>query len=118
MRFLRVMLCLDGMAEHGRATRFLAGSHRVDDGYAVQEKRGGARHRYDPQHGVAAACAPGDLVLIHPKVVHGGPTNTSALPRRNVIVQVGVAGMELVGERETVTGWPVALLPQPAVSSS
>lgn len=117
-RFLRVMLCLDGMAEHGGATRFIAGSHRVDDGYAAQEKRGSAKHRYGPHHGVAAACAPGDLVLIHPKVVHGGPANTSALPRRNVIVQIGVAGMELVGERETVTGRPVALPPQPAASSS
>jgi ectoine hydroxylase-related dioxygenase (phytanoyl-CoA dioxygenase family) len=117
-RFLRVMVCLDGMAEHGGATRFIAGSHRVDDSYAAQEKRGGARHPYGAHHGVAAECAPGDLVLIHPRVVHGGPANTSALPRRNVIVQVGVAGMELVGERETVTGWPVAFPPQPAASSS
>lgn len=117
-RFLRVMVCLDGMAEHGGATRFLPGSHRVDDGYATAEKRGGGKHRYAAHHGVAAECAPGDLVLIHPKVIHGGPGNTSALPRRNVIVQVGVAGMALVGERETVTGWPVALRPQPAASPS
>lgn len=95
-RFLRVMVCLDGMAEHGGATRFLPGSHRVDDGYAIAEKSGGAKHRYAAHHGVAAACALGDLVLIHPKVIHGGPANTSALPRRNVIVQVGVEGMELV----------------------
>lgn len=108
-RFLRVMVCLDGMAEHGGATRFLTGSHRVDDGYAIAEKRGGAKHRYAAHHGVAAECAPGDLILIHPKVIHGGPANTSALPRRNVIVQVGVAGMELVGERETVTGWAVSM---------
>ncbi len=108
-RFLRVMVCLDGMAEHGGATRFLPGSHRVDDGYAIAEKRGGAKHRYAAHHGVAAACAPGDLVLIHPKVIHGGPANTSALPRRNVIVQVGVEGMELVGEQETVTGWSLTL---------
>jgi ectoine hydroxylase-related dioxygenase (phytanoyl-CoA dioxygenase family) len=108
-RFLRVMVCLDGMAEHGGATRFLPGSHRVDDGYAIGEKRGGAKHRYAAHHGVAATCAPGDLVLIHPKVIHGGPANTSALPRRNVIVQVGVAGMELVGEQETVTGWSLTL---------
>jgi len=47
--------------------------------------------------------------LIHPKVIHGGPANTSALPRRNVIVQVGVEGMELVGEQETVTGWSLTL---------
>ncbi len=108
-RFLRVMVCLDGMAEHGGATRFLTGSQRVDDGYAIAEKRGGAKHRYAAHHGVAAECAPGDLILIHPKVIHGGPANTSALPRRNVIVQVGVAGMELVGEQETVTGWALTL---------
>ena len=107
--FLRVMVCLDGMAEAGGATRFISGSHRIGDDYAVAEKRGGARHRYGANHGVAAECAPGDLVLIHPKVIHGGPANTSARPRRNVIVQVGVAGMELVGERETVTGSPVAV---------
>ncbi len=104
-RFLRVMVCLDGMAEGGGATRFLPGSHRVDDGYAIAEKRGGAKHRYAAHHGMAAECAPGDLVLIHPKVIHGGPANTCTLPRRNVIVQVGVAGLELVGEREAVTGW-------------
>lgn len=108
-RFLRVMVCLDGMAEGGGATRFLPGSHRVDDGYAIAEKRGGAKHRYAAHHGVAAECQPGDLVLIHPKVVHGGPANTSARARRNVIVQVGVAGMKLVGERETVTGWALSL---------
>lgn len=108
-RFLRVMVCLDGMAEHGGATRFLPGSHRVDDGYAIAEKRGGAKHRYAAHHGVAAECAPGDLVLIHPKVIHGGPANTSDVTRRNVIVQVGVAEMELVGEQETVTGWALTL---------
>lgn len=59
----------------------------------------------------------GDLVL-HPKVIHGSPANTSAVPQPNVIVQVGVAGLELVGERETVTGWPATCRPQPAASSS
>ncbi len=108
-RFLRVMVCLDGMAEHGGATRFLTGSHRVDDGYAIAEKRGGAKHRYAAHHGVAAECAPGYLVLIHPKVIHGGPANTSDVARRNVIVQVGVAEMILVGEQETVTGCALTL---------
>lgn len=36
------------------------------------------------------------MVLIHPKVLHGGPANTSARPRRNVVLQAGAADAPLV----------------------
>lgn len=102
--FLRLMICLDGMQAHGGATRFIPGTHLVSDEEVLAEKKQGLRHRRDPYAGQPVECGPGDVVLIHPKVVHGSPANHSTEPRRNIVIQVGVAGMALVGEREEATG--------------
>ena len=75
-RFVRAMLCLDGMDEASGATTFVPGSHRIGDEAARGEA--GARVPPSPRDVVAVRCAPGDLVLIHPKVLHGGGMNTSA----------------------------------------
>ena len=103
--FLRVMICLDGMVEAGGATRFIPGSHLVNDSVAIEEKRRGARSDLNEFDGVAAECTPGDVVFIHPKVIHGSPANRSNRIRRNIIVQVGVGTSDLVGPFESVTGF-------------
>jgi hypothetical protein len=107
--FVRLMLCLDGMDEAMGATRFLPGSHRLGDAEAIREKREGPRLRPADDAGVALDCEAGDLVAIHPKVLHGGGINRSGRMRRNLVLQIGLAGEALVTEaREEVTGRPLA----------
>ncbi|MDQ0073737.1 hypothetical protein J2W34_005557 [Variovorax boronicumulans] len=104
-RFVRLMLCLDGMEDAMGATRFLPGSHRLSDAEALHEKRGGTRAQPSDDAGVALDCAAGDLVAIHPRVLHGGGINRSNRMRRNVVLQIGLASEALVTtEREGVTG--------------
>ena len=107
--FLRLMICLDGMVEAGGATRFIPGSHLVEDSVAIEEKRKGRqkgrRSALTELDGVAAECDPGDVVIIHPKVIHGSPANHSGGIRRNIIVQVGTSTGDLVGPSESVTGF-------------
>lgn len=109
--FVRLMFCLDGMTLDGGATRFLPGSHMVSDAQAQEERRSGLKPVHDALAGEPALCGPGDMVVIHPKVVHGGPMNLSAHPRRNIVLQVGVRGVPLHGERESITGIALARAP-------
>ena len=100
--FLWVMICLDGMTENGGATRFVPGSHRLRDEDAIAEHRQGIRHRLAQDAGRAALCERGDIVLIHPKVLHGSRMNRTTTPRRNLVLQVGVEGAALSGEPEAM----------------
>ncbi|BBK43869.1 hypothetical protein STVA_38890 [Allostella vacuolata] len=103
--FVRLMVCLDGMARDAGATAFVPGSHRIDDGAAIAS---GGRSPPPPDATIAyAECDPGDVVVIHPKVLHGGFTNPSPRPRRNLVIQLGSARLPLttVPEEETVAGW-------------
>jgi len=103
--FVRLMLCLDGMEDAMGATRFLPDSHRLSDAEALREKREGTCPRPSDDAGVALVCAVGDLVAIHPKVLHGGGINRSDHMRRNVVLQIGLASEPLVTtDREGVTG--------------
>jgi hypothetical protein len=75
-RFLRLMICLDGMDPESGATAFVPGSHLgLGDSAAPR----------------TVSCGPGDMVLIHPEVLHGSEMNRSDRWRRNVIFQVGTA---------------------------
>ncbi|CAN7750589.1 phytanoyl-CoA dioxygenase family protein [Acidovorax sp. LjRoot66] len=103
-RQLRIMVCLDGMKEEGGATRFVPGSHLITDEAAIAEQASAIRPSLDERSGVCAECAPGSLVLIHPKVLHASPVNTLDRARRNIVMQIGVAGEELRGTHEYVTG--------------
>lgn len=102
--FLRLMICLDGMDSENGATEFIPGSHLLSDSEAehanaAQEvSKVGARK-------VSIDCPPGSLVFIHPKVVHGGPPNTSSRHRRNLVVQWG-RDAALKGE-EILSGYSV-----------
>lgn len=87
--FVRAMICLDGMDAANGGTAFRPGSHlAAPEGAEVVER-----------------CPPGAIVLIHPRVLHGGAPNRSARPRRNLIVQWGRADDPPLGEaRESLTG--------------
>jgi hypothetical protein len=102
--FLRIMICLDGMIEHRGATRFIPGSHLVSDAAAIAEKQRRLKHNYPSHAGVAAECGAGEVVLIHPKVIHGTPSSSGETARRNIIIQVGVDDGTLSGPREAITG--------------
>ncbi|MBR0666417.1 phytanoyl-CoA dioxygenase family protein [Roseomonas hellenica] len=105
-RFLRAMLCLDGMTEAGGATAFIPGSHRIGDAEARVLFAAGRAAPPAPGDAVLACCEPGDLVLIHPKVLHGGGINSAATLRRNIVLQAGDAAAPLLSrpEQETVAG--------------
>ncbi len=105
--FLRMMICLDGMDAESGATRFAVGSHRLSDDAA--EGRFGKGHPSPPLEPLeTAVCPAGSVVVIHPKVIHGGPPNISGRPRRNIVVQWGRADdpirPDLSMNAETLTG--------------
>lgn len=105
--FMRLMLCLDGMDAETGATCFVPGSQQLSDAAARREKQQG-RPPVDAQAAVTLQCAPGDLVAIHPKVLHGGGMNRGARPRRNLVLQVGRVQAALVTtQREAITGRPL-----------
>jgi phytanoyl-CoA hydroxylase len=88
-RFVRLMLCLDGMDEGSGATAFIPGSHLLDDAEGAGPDSARMVAERQPGRVVTVVCAPGDIVVIHPKVVHGGGGNHSDRWRRNVILQIG-----------------------------
>ena len=85
-------------------TFFVPGPHLIDDEAARGEPGGGA----PPSSGdvEAVRCGPGDLVLIHPKVLHCGGMHMSRRPRRNVVLQARDATEPLIDapEGESVKG--------------
>jgi ectoine hydroxylase-related dioxygenase (phytanoyl-CoA dioxygenase family) len=90
--FVRIMICLDAMGPANGGTRFQIGSHRLarpKDGLAT----------------VAPACPAGTILVVHPKVRHGGPPNHSPYPRRLAVIQYGRRDDPIIAEeRESLTG--------------
>lgn len=105
--FLRLMICLDGMTENNGATRFVLNSHRISDAAA----RGAEARKEAEKTGAVietAVCPPGSAVFIHPKIIHGGPPNTSPDERRNIIIQWGRTDDPILGPgTETLAGFSV-----------
>lgn len=103
--FIRLMICLDGMQIPNGATRFIRGSHRISDADARSQKESGTWPKHSENDGCAVECEPGQIVAIHSKILHGGGMNVSHRPRRNVILQVGLASAEIVTTNtESITG--------------
>lgn len=109
--FLRAMVCLDGMDDASGATTFVPGSHRISDKEAHELFEAGKRETPASGEVVSVCCGPGDLVLIHPKVLHGGSQNLSNRPRRNIVLQVGDAHAPLlsVPTLEGVSGYRLSV---------
>jgi ectoine hydroxylase-related dioxygenase (phytanoyl-CoA dioxygenase family) len=97
------MVCLDGMTLINGPTAFEVGSHKISDARA--RRSASRKYLYSRRNVRLALCPPGSVVLIHPKVRHGGGPNRSAQARRNIIVQWGMRGNALVTTgREASTG--------------
>jgi phytanoyl-CoA hydroxylase len=100
---VRLMLCLDGMRKGEGALDIVRGSHTIGDEEAKTAKLRGREWRPDEIHTIE--CPPGALVALHPKLVHGSGPNRSPRQRRNILMQWGGPGCDLVGEtRELHTG--------------
>lgn len=88
--FARVLICLDSMDISNGATGFNIGSHLIDDDTLIKQMKEGHNEHYTPtENDVYAICSVGDIVVIHPKVLHGGSSNRSPHPRRLLIAQWG-----------------------------
>ena len=100
---LRAMLCLDGMREGAGAICIVSGSHTITDKAARTASVQGAVWRAEEIDTIE--CAPGALVVLHSKVVHGSGPNRSERQRRNIILQWGGPNNSLTGGiRELHTG--------------
>jgi len=110
-RFARLMIPLDGMTGQGGATLALPGSHRA--GGEAEPFAAGATSIPEGAVIRTIRCNPGDLVVIHPMLLHGGGMNRSAKPRRNLLLQAGEAGLPLLHRPspEGVLGRRVAASP-------
>jgi phytanoyl-CoA hydroxylase len=105
--FMRIMVCLDGMTEDNGATAFFPGSHLVSDEEAGRKPL--VKDVVETRRAECAVCPAGSLVLIHPKVIHGGGRNVSLQSRRNFVVQWGDARAPFSTEnREILTGLGVS----------
>jgi len=104
--FVRLMVCLDGMSDSMGATAFVPGSHLLDDTAARTLFRSGGQRPSHLDAVVLARCDPGDLIVIHPKVLHGGGMNTSSQARRNILLQAGDAEALMLAapDQESVGG--------------
>lgn len=81
---LRLMLCLDGMSEENGATQIIKNSHLVSDAQAKEQKPI-KNQNWAEQDIVTLSCAPGSVVILSSKIIHGGGPNRSPIPRRNLI---------------------------------
>jgi phytanoyl-CoA hydroxylase len=102
-RFLRVMVCLDGMTRSNGAIGFEAGSHLVSS-TSLRRNRFRKSGRKNRQARLAL-CPPGSAVVFDSKVRHGSGPNRSSTPRRTVIIQFGMGYDRLIAtSREAWTG--------------
>jgi ectoine hydroxylase-related dioxygenase (phytanoyl-CoA dioxygenase family) len=101
---MRPMLCLDGMTAENGATQIVRNSHKVTDEFAMND-RAYREENWKKDDVITLECAPGSLVILHSKIVHGGFPNRSANSRRNIIFQFGGEENFLISpEREIYTG--------------
>jgi ectoine hydroxylase-related dioxygenase (phytanoyl-CoA dioxygenase family) len=83
---ITAMLCLDPMTRDNGATVVLPGSHRVsDDQVSADDMDIPDEDLPSEYERVTVECPAGSAVLFHVNIIHGGPTNRSDIPRRNVI---------------------------------
>ncbi|MBK0391855.1 phytanoyl-CoA dioxygenase family protein [Ramlibacter algicola] len=82
-RMLRLLVALQATDERNGATRVVARSHRHADS------------RPPEPSGPCPALVAGDALAVHPRVLHGGDPNRSAHDRELLVVQFGVAGLDM-----------------------
>lgn len=101
--FLRLIVCLtDGNANNG-GLGFITGSHHCEDEQTHQQLS--AQYSYDMLE--YPECNQGDIIVVHPKVIHGGTSNRSTVHRYYCVSQWGMPADEfLYFTEEKFTGVP------------
>ena len=88
---VRLLVPLDAMSEENGGTGILPGSHMLDDEAATVRCKS-----LDPQECTWPALEAGDVLITHPRVIHGGPPNRSDKPRALLVLQFGLQGADLL----------------------
>jgi ectoine hydroxylase-related dioxygenase (phytanoyl-CoA dioxygenase family) len=99
-RILRLWVPFDEVGPHNGTVHYLKGSHRgpvyrarsFDSSNAIAQAYDGAAFEplpdfaaaYDRHDWLVGECGPGDVILHHPRTVHGSPANVAGSPRRAV----------------------------------
>jgi hypothetical protein len=89
--FIRLMIALDPMNEDNAGIGFVPGSHSISDDEVVQ--RGNLQE--SNEGAFYPNLAPGDMLAIHSKLIHGGGPNRSHCDRQLMVIQFGKQGATL-----------------------
>lgn len=101
--FFRIMICLDGMNENNGGVYVIPKSHIISD--EDLDNRLNSLKVNQTTNTQLLRCGKGDVVLLHPKILHYSPINTSKKPRRNIVIQIGKGSATFITTtRETITG--------------
>ena len=84
--YMRLILCLSEGNKHNGGLGFICGSHRLEDKEALQ----GLRTQYSYDTLEYPECEQGDIIAVHPKVIHGGMSNRSDKDRYYCVSQWGM----------------------------
>jgi hypothetical protein len=90
--FLRLMIALDPMNEDNAGIGIVPGSHSISDEEVIQ--RGNLQE--SNEGAFYPNLAPGDLLAIHSKLIHGGGPNRSQYDRQLMVIQFGKQGATLL----------------------
>ncbi|MEO6846233.1 MAG: phytanoyl-CoA dioxygenase family protein [Chthoniobacterales bacterium] len=85
--FLRMLIPLEGMTKENGCTDAIAGSHLISDDAAIVEDERKSFAIDDP---ISLEGSAGDVIVIHPKLLHGGRENRSSRERNLVVIQFGI----------------------------
>ncbi len=84
--FFRVLIPLEGMNEENACTEIIPRSHEITDVEAIQQEK---LRNFDTSASIPLETQIGDMVIIHPKLLHGGRENRSMRGRTLVVIQFG-----------------------------
>ncbi|MGI9282328.1 MAG: phytanoyl-CoA dioxygenase family protein [Endozoicomonas sp.] len=88
--FFRLLLPLEGMQQTNGCTQVIANSHTLSDELAIREHKKRSLDIDQHDQSISLELEPGQAVAIHPKLIHGGQVNRSALDRNLMVIQFGL----------------------------
>jgi len=86
--FFRALIPLEAMSEDNGCTEIIPNTHVVSDAFAQEAKRSQIID-FNTTETIPLCGQPGDMIAIHPKIVHGGRENRSNYDRNLVVIQFG-----------------------------
>jgi len=84
--FFRVLIPLEDMSRENGCTEVIPKSHQLSDQEAILKEQ---YRDFDESRAIPLEIEAGDVAIIHPKLLHGGRENRSALERNLVVIQFG-----------------------------